>query len=251
MSTTIIQNNNADLQAILDSINALPEENSGVELPTLTNEGSASDLVSGKELIDQEGNVITGTNPYELNATNAEVEEQADLIAEIKTVLESKASVSYPELSNPATAENLEEGYELIDEDGNIVVGTHVCSGGGGTDTSDNFTCTVTIDNDSISADCPILFAIASTSDGGYLYTYIYREPHIYKITIPNVVCGTKIYLGSSIYQVESSGVYTEIDGSATFNSSSVFNGYDDALLEFTAPTVANEDCTIYYACGV
>jgi hypothetical protein len=107
-------------------------ESGGAALPTLTNEGAAADLVSGKQLIDQEGNIVEGINPYELNATNAEVEEQADLIAQIQTVLEGKASVSYPVLSNPATAENLEEGYELIDGEGNVVVGSHVCSGGSG-----------------------------------------------------------------------------------------------------------------------
>ena len=33
----------------------------GVELPTLTNPGTADDLVSGKELIDADGNIVTGT----------------------------------------------------------------------------------------------------------------------------------------------------------------------------------------------
>jgi hypothetical protein len=33
----------------------------GVNLPTLSNEGSAADLLSGKQLIDGEGNVVTGT----------------------------------------------------------------------------------------------------------------------------------------------------------------------------------------------
>lgn len=58
-----LQLNNADLQAILNVINELPEANNGVELPTLTNEGSASELLSGKELIDGEGNIVTGTMP--------------------------------------------------------------------------------------------------------------------------------------------------------------------------------------------
>lgn len=35
----------------------------GVDLPELTNEGSASDLLSGKELIDSKGNVVTGNIP--------------------------------------------------------------------------------------------------------------------------------------------------------------------------------------------
>lgn len=56
---TDLQSNNIDLQSILDTINTLPE--AGVQLPTLTNEGSASDLLSGKQLIDSDGNVVTGT----------------------------------------------------------------------------------------------------------------------------------------------------------------------------------------------
>lgn len=58
-----LQSNNTDLQAILDAVNALPEASTGVELPTLTNEGTATDLLSGKQLIDQEGNIVTGTIP--------------------------------------------------------------------------------------------------------------------------------------------------------------------------------------------
>ena len=36
----------------------------GVELPTLTNPGSASDLRVGKQLIDQDGLVVYGTNKF-------------------------------------------------------------------------------------------------------------------------------------------------------------------------------------------
>lgn len=35
---------------------------SGVELPTLTNPGSASDVVSGKEVLDGAGNLLTGSH---------------------------------------------------------------------------------------------------------------------------------------------------------------------------------------------
>ena len=37
----------------------------GVQLPTLTNEGTASDLLSGKQLIDSNGNIVTGTHVCE------------------------------------------------------------------------------------------------------------------------------------------------------------------------------------------
>lgn len=52
--------NNLDLQSLIDQANALPDAG-GVELPELSNEGSAADLLSGKQLIDGEGNVVTGT----------------------------------------------------------------------------------------------------------------------------------------------------------------------------------------------
>lgn len=55
-----ISNNTPKLQSLLEKINALPEAG-GVELPALTNEGTAADLLSGKQLIDQEGNIVTGT----------------------------------------------------------------------------------------------------------------------------------------------------------------------------------------------
>lgn len=42
---------------LANAINSIPE---GAELPALTNEGSAADLLSGKQLINQEGNIVTG-----------------------------------------------------------------------------------------------------------------------------------------------------------------------------------------------
>ena len=40
---------------------AVEGSGSGIKLPTLSNKGTASDLLSGKQLIDDEGNVVTGT----------------------------------------------------------------------------------------------------------------------------------------------------------------------------------------------
>ena len=54
--------NNLDLQSLIEQANALPDVGS-IELPVLTNEGFAPDLLSGKQLIDQEGNIVTGTMP--------------------------------------------------------------------------------------------------------------------------------------------------------------------------------------------
>lgn len=72
-----LQANNADLRSILDAANELPD---GVELPELTNEGSAADLLSGKQLIDGEGNVVTGT-----------LVPKADPVLQSKTVTPTKS----------------------------------------------------------------------------------------------------------------------------------------------------------------
>lgn len=100
-----IKNNINSLQSLLDAVNALPE--AGTALPTLSNEGVADDLVTGKELINSSGNIITGTNPYEKVATDTEVAMQADLIAQITSALEGKAG-------NPNGNGNNIETYNLI-----------------------------------------------------------------------------------------------------------------------------------------
>lgn len=41
----------------------------GITLPTLANEGAAADLLSGKQLIDDEGNIVTGSMPSVTQAT--------------------------------------------------------------------------------------------------------------------------------------------------------------------------------------
>lgn len=75
--TEIVVMPGADYQAICDSVRgktggtallksgevapAIDEIATGVELPTLTNPGSAADLAEGLELIDGDGKVVTGT----------------------------------------------------------------------------------------------------------------------------------------------------------------------------------------------
>ena len=57
-SSVTIANNTTKLQDVLAMADTIPE---GVELPELTTPATAADLRSGKELIDAEGNKITGT----------------------------------------------------------------------------------------------------------------------------------------------------------------------------------------------
>lgn len=112
-----LKQNTSTIQELLNAINNLPDADSGgVELPALSNEGSASDLLSGKELIDQDGAKVTGTMPNNGaiastmdgintksitipkgytsggtvsldNTIDNEVDTQSDLIAQIKSTV--------------------------------------------------------------------------------------------------------------------------------------------------------------------
>lgn len=59
----------AELNAISDTLERLDE---APVLPSLTNPGTAADLLSGKQLIDTNGNVLTGTMPNR-GAVNVDV----------------------------------------------------------------------------------------------------------------------------------------------------------------------------------
>jgi hypothetical protein len=62
-------------------------EGSGIDLPELSNEGTASDLLSGKELISSDGSKVTGTF-----SIDSELSTQDGLIEQIQAALEGKAA---------------------------------------------------------------------------------------------------------------------------------------------------------------
>jgi hypothetical protein len=62
-----------------------------ITLPELGNPASAEDIILNKEAIDGDGDVITGTNPYEKAITDSTVAEQTELLAQIASALEGKA----------------------------------------------------------------------------------------------------------------------------------------------------------------
>lgn len=70
-----LQTNNIDLQAILNTINELPEANAGgdIQLPELSNEGSADELFFGKQLINQNGQIVNGTFTIDDEITNQQL----------------------------------------------------------------------------------------------------------------------------------------------------------------------------------
>ncbi len=63
-------------------------EAGGIKLPELTNPGTSADLMAGKELLDGEGKIVTGSFSLE-----PELSTQDALIEQIKTVLQTKAAV--------------------------------------------------------------------------------------------------------------------------------------------------------------
>lgn len=127
---TQLQTNNINLNAygnridaLIDIVNSLPDASEGgnVSLPSLTSPATTDNILSGKEAIDDSGNKITGTmvDNGDINATfdginttsytvpsgytsggtvsltddiPNEVAAQAELIAQIQTILAEKAA---------------------------------------------------------------------------------------------------------------------------------------------------------------
>lgn len=99
-----LQNNITNLQNLLDKVNTLPE--AGTDLPELTNEGSESDLMLNKELIDADGNIVTGTFTID-----SELSTQNDLIAQIQSVVDSLPNASSGGTNNEIETVNVVCNY--------------------------------------------------------------------------------------------------------------------------------------------
>lgn len=74
-----LQSNNSFIQTLINVVNELPEATNGVELPTLSSPADASEVFSGKQTIDQNGEIQTGTFTID-----GEISSQEDLIEQIK-----------------------------------------------------------------------------------------------------------------------------------------------------------------------
>ena len=124
---------------------------------------------------------------------------------------------------------------------------------GGGSSGGSVETCTVTLDNESLSCDCTIFTIMATVVENGVERPYFFENSAgewIYAHTISNVKCGSRIYL---ITHLNMTTPYVEIDGGATydFGVTDMFGSLSSmnfCTLAFTAPTTADEHCTIYYA---
>lgn len=101
-----IKNNITSLQNLLEQVNALPDVG-GVKLPGLSNPAIASELFVNKELIDSNGNVITGTF-----SIDNELSAQDDLIAQIQAAVDSLPEASGDNLDFPYNI-TVDSNYEV------------------------------------------------------------------------------------------------------------------------------------------
>lgn len=92
-----LKQNTTTIQELLNTITSLPE--AGTDLPELINEGSASDLLSGKQLIDSDGNVVDGTFTID-----TELDTQDNLISQIQTALQNKAAATGEDITSETNA---------------------------------------------------------------------------------------------------------------------------------------------------
>ena len=173
------------------SVNEMPEQIKGIkggaDLPELENEGSASDLLSGKELIDDEGNVVTGTFTID-----SELSTQDNLIAQIQSALEGKAAGGGGEDLTAVLNQQAEIITQLEAALENAASGG---SGGGGSVE----TCTVTITNEADAgwngSDTLQIIATVLEADGTMMP--FYTELALGSIDIRNIVCGTTLSIMS------------------------------------------------------
>ena len=217
------------LGEIVNGINGI---NTGVDLPELSNEGSASELFSGKEFIDGEGNKVTGTFTIAEELTT-----QDNLISQIQTALQNKASISEPTLQiktaipttspqtvkpdsgydglSKVTVEAIPSNYEDVAIETNeyttklasletaIVALESELEGkasGGGSGGANVETCTLEIVNNSNLAEmhfCVTRFVDGSITDNDFENYIMYKGTK----TVTNVVCNS----GFGIFIIEGS----------------------------------------------
>lgn len=131
------QSNNADLQTILDTVNALPE--AGPQLPELTNPASASDIVSGKEVIGADGSKMTGTVLEKKSGESLHLSGSMASLSQAVTTLagdvlfrkgaSARLSIDNTKFGN-ATAADVAAGKTFTSERGLKLTGTASVGGG-------------------------------------------------------------------------------------------------------------------------
>jgi hypothetical protein len=169
----------------------------GIQLPTLTNAGSASDLLNGKQLIDGNGNIVTGTIP-------------------------SKSAATYtPTTSNQTiTAGTYLSGTQTIQGDSNLV-SENIKSG------VSIFGVTGTMSNNSGGATIKTTTKKNSSNNNSIVFTGLTEEPKMFAISpTGNIILSSTKYVTSVMYDGEKThGTYGYITSSlaTSYYSASYF----------------------------
>lgn len=114
-----LKQNTTNLQNLLNKINSLPEASTGVELPELTDPAEASELFQNKQLIDANGEIVTGTFTID-----DELTAQDELIVQILNELKNKTSNNIDVSGVTVTPSDVLEGKLYVDSTGALKVGT-------------------------------------------------------------------------------------------------------------------------------
>lgn len=211
-----IKNNTTQLQGLLAKINALPE--AGTDLPELTNEGEAADLMLGKQLIDNEGKVVEGSFTID-----NEINTQTDLVSQIQAAL----------------------------------VGKSLPGEGGGASETDTCTIVVDVKKHPFAVDFGGLTSwgsvLCETYEGeAFVYKEIVIPPQETLLTIPNVKCGSLILFGTDDQYMTSVEVSSASGtGALSYN---ILSGVEMSRFLYggtfaKAPVVKDEICTVEVDC--
>ena len=186
-----LQSNNLTLQEILNTVNALPE--AGVQLPALENEGAAADILSGKQFINQEGEIVEGTMP-----NNGAISQTIDGINTTSVTIPSGytqgGSVSLDNtISNEVTTQT-----DLIAQIAAAVDGLPEAGESGGTIE----TCTLLIDKGDFSTSDTIGYATYHTYENNTICCTALTKITDIPETITNFISGSviTIYLSNMNY---------------------------------------------------
>ena len=187
------------------------------------------------------GTPLQDATPEKPEDNDCYAEERCTITNACNTVLDAQPvgdGVQLPELSNPASAEHIVEGYEAVDGDGNKMTGSHICESGG----AEFKTCTMRFVPYSYSNGWETFEAAKVYNNYGYtkcvdgvISAELVRGDAAttnFDITIENVLCGSLLFFSSNAEAVNTDdangGGWDEIDPT-----------------HFFAPAEANVVCTI------
>lgn len=176
-----LNNNTAKLEALLAKVNALPE-GGGIDLPALTNEATAVDLLSTKQLISSSGTVVIGSMP-----NNGALNKTMDGI-NTKSITVPKGYTSGGTVSLDNTIDNeVTEQTDLISQIRSVVDSLPEAGSGGGSIE----TCTVELSTSEGSFTSVLYSKFENGEVEGCFDYYSTNAPT--NLSITNVICGSAL----------------------------------------------------------